>query len=389
MVNARFVSKPLPKLGIDLGYRWDERDNDSPIDTYYLVRADSGNQNPNDARVNRPYSFERHKVDANVSYQIYKRTKLTLMYEWDQITRNLQEVHENNEHSVGGKLVSRPSQYVNLGARHERSYRDRSSYDCVKPLIAGLPPLTLTNPGCPTSVGSGLQFVSSPQLRKYNMANRRRDDTHVWMTITPLDRLSIGSHLKFIYDDYYKTTYGVTDYRLLSTGVDLSYMITETLNFNAFYNHDKTKREMDSTSSPTSFNTASDWSSKDKDTTNTVGAGLHFDVLPDRFSVGVEYLFAKSTGRIDTTTVAGPVSPPFPENETTLHNVSLQGNLEITRNLSMRVGYLFEDFDSDDWALDSICPTCLSAGNEVIASGERPPHYSAHLVSMSLIYRFW
>ncbi len=390
LVTVRFVSRPLPKLGINVAYRWNERDNDSPIDTYFRVLADSKNQDFDDARVNRPYSFEQHKVNADVSYKVYKRTKLTLMYEWDQMSRNLQEVHENNEHTVGGKLVSRPNQYVNLGARYERSYRDRSSYDCVKPLLAGVPPLTVVNPGCPTTSGTGLDVENQPQLRKYYyMANRKRHDTHTWMTITPMDRVSIGAHLKYIDDDYYKSTYGLTKYRLVSTGLDFSYQITDALNFHSFYNHDKTRREMDSTSS-LSFNPIANWSSKDKDTTNTVGVGFDFDVLPKRLALGVEYLFAKSKGRIDTVTDAGgPISPPFPDTETTLHNVSIQGNLEITRNLSMRVGYLFEDFDSRNWAIDSMCPSCLSGNNEVVASGARPPHYSAHLVSMSLTYHFW
>jgi hypothetical protein len=94
---------------------------------------------------------------------------------------------------------------------------------------------------------------------------------------------------------------------------------------------------------------------------------------------------------VKTVELGGPVSPPFPDNETTLHNVSVQGDLQITRNLSMRVGYLFEDFDSDDWAIDQVCPACLNfSGNAaVIATGESSPHYSAHVVSWSLIYRFW
>jgi MtrB/PioB family decaheme-associated outer membrane protein len=397
LVTARFVSKPLPKLGINVAYRWNDRDNDTPIDSYFRVRADSENQPPNDPRINRPYSFEQHRVDADFSYKVYKRTKLTLMYQWEQMNRNLQEVHKNNEHTVGGKLVSRPNQYLNLGARYERSYRDRSSYDCVKPLTAGVPPLTLANPGCPTEPGPpDVDFQNQPQLRKYNMANRRRNDTHAWMTITPLDRLSVGTHLKYIDDDYYKSTFGVTEYRLLSTGLDLSYRVTDALNFNAFYNHDKTRREMDAVSfgsnPDASFDPDNNWSSRDKDTTNTVGTGIDFDVLPDRLSLGVQYLFARSTGRVKTVTAAGgPVSPPFPDNETTLHNVSVQGNLEITRNLSMRVGYLFEDFDSSDWATEQVCPACLSftGSAAVVATGESSPHYSAHLVSMSLIYRFW
>jgi hypothetical protein len=286
--------------------------------------------------------------------------------------------------------VSRPNQYVNLGARFERSYRGRSSYDCVKPLLTGRPWGTVPNPGCPTTSGTGQQFENSPQLSKYYMANRRRSDIHAWMTITPLGDLSIGSHVKYIDDDYYKTKFGVTGYWLLSTGLDLSYAATEALNFHAFYNHDKSRTDMDSTSSSTSFNPANHWSSRDRDTTNTVGAGFDFDVLPDRLSVGFDYLFAKSTGRVKTYTAGGGlVMPPFPNNETSIHDVSVQGNLQITRNLSMRVGYLFEDFDSDDWAIESMCPSCLSSNNAVVASGERPPDYSAHIVSLSMIYRFW
>jgi MtrB/PioB family decaheme-associated outer membrane protein len=386
LVTARFVSKPLPKLGINVAYRWSDRDNDTPIDTYFYIRSDSESQNPVNARVNRPYSFEQHEVDADVSYRVYRRTKLTVMYEWDRMTRNLQEVEENDEHSVGAKLASRPNRYVNLGARYERSYRSGSYYDCVKPTIAGVPPPTPPNPSCPTVAGSSL-LLNSPQLRKYHMADRRRHDTHAWLTITPLDNLSIGSHLKFIDDDYYKSKFGLTGYRLLGTGVDLSYMATDALNFRAFYNYDKTKREMDSTSSTTS---SRPWSSQDEDTTNTVGAGIDFDVVPDLLSVGFEYLFARSDGRVNTSTTAGgPVSPPFPDNETSLHDVSVQGKLQITRNLSMRLGYLFEKFNSSDWATENMCPTCLSGGAAVIASGERPPDYNAHLVSMSLIYRFW
>jgi MtrB/PioB family decaheme-associated outer membrane protein len=373
------VSHPLPWLGINVAYRWNERDNDSPIDTYSRVLADSGGQDPDDARVNRPYSFEQHKVNTDVSFRVYKRTKLTLMYEWNQMTRNLQEVHENNEYSVGGKLVSRPNQYVNLGARFERSFRDGSGYDCVKPFLVGRPWGTVANPTCQADAE-----MNSPQLRKYYMADRRRSDAHTWLTITPLNELSVGSHLKIIDDDYYNTTFGVTEYRLLSTGVDLSYAITDALNFNAFYNHDKTKRKMDSASFGTN------WSSKDKDTTNTVGAGIDFDVLPERLSIGFEYLFAKSTGRVDTFSgTGGTILPPFSNNKTKLHDVSVRGNLQITRNLSMRVGYLFEKFDSQDWAIDSMCPACLSSGNEVVASGARPPKYDAHVVSLSMIYRFW
>jgi len=68
-------------------------------------------------------------------------------------------------------------------------------------------------------------------------------------------------------------------------GLDLSYRATDALNFNAFYTHDKSRREMASVdfsgnNPDLSFVSSRYWSSRDKDTTNTVGVGFDFDALP-------------------------------------------------------------------------------------------------------------
>jgi MtrB/PioB family decaheme-associated outer membrane protein len=406
LVTFQFVSNPLPKLGVNVGYRWNQRDNDSPVDTYFRVRADSEDQDPANARINRPYSFTQHKVDADVSYEVYRQTKLTLMYEWEQLNRNLQEVHENNEHTFGAKLVSRPNRYVNLGARYERSYRNGSDYNCVKPLIVTEPPGALAFPGCPKTLaeqlidndppnGAFTVWENQPLARKFNMANRHRNDAHGWATFAPIENLSVGTHVKFIDDDYYDSTFGLTDYRLFSSGVDLSYAATDALNFHAFYSYDKDTTDMASVTfggdAEDSFDPANNWSSQDKDITHTVGAGMDFDIIPDRLSLGMEYLFAKSRGNVVTVRADGTPVTPFPDNETKLHDISIHGDLQITRNISMRVGYLFEKFDSYDWATELVCPACLNFSGDaaVIASGENSADYRAHVVSWSFTYRFW
>jgi hypothetical protein len=138
-----------------------------------------------------------------------------------------------------------------------------------------------------------------------------------------------------------ESKFGLTEYRLISTGADLSHSATSALIFHALYNFDNSRSEMESVSFgglDASFDPAAFWSSRDKDFTHTVGAGFDCDVVPDRLSFGVDYLFARSIGRVDTRTVAGRVSPPFPDNETELHDVSVEAHLEMTQNLSLRVG---------------------------------------------------
>jgi len=120
--------------------------------------------------------------------------------------------------------------------------------------------------------------------------------------------------------------------------------------------------------------------------------GVDFDVIPNRLGIGIEYLFAKSRGEIDTDLGSG-LSPlmPFPDNITKLHDVSVHTDVQITRNLSTRVGYLFEKFDSSDWAVDGVCPGCMSfsGSSSVIGSGGDSPDYDAHVVSWSMKWEFW
>jgi MtrB/PioB family decaheme-associated outer membrane protein len=402
-VTARFVTRPIKNTEMNVAYRWNERDNDSPRDTYFRIRGDAEDQNtsldPGDdptARVNRPYSFEQHKVDVKVSYQLPRRTKLTLMYDWERTRRTYQEVNHTNEHTFGAKILTRLNRYVSAGSRYERSYRNGSDYNCVRPLIAGDPPAALA--GVDVGCEEGQVFENHPGLRKYYMAKLRRNDLHSWVSITPLENLSIGGDIRYSNYDYYDSEYGLQSNRILNPGVDVSYAPLEELNFHAFYSYERTRSKLKSNGwnflagETDPFDSGLNWSNRDKDTFHTVGAGVDFDVIPDRFSIGLQYLYAKSKGETHTTVNSG-LAPrsPFPDYETKLHDISVQGNLQITRNLSMRIGYLWEKFTSNDWAFDRVCPQCLnfSGSTAVIGSGQHAPDYKAHVVSWSMIYKFW
>jgi MtrB/PioB family decaheme-associated outer membrane protein len=380
-------------LGVNVGYRWSDRENDSKRDTYFRVLSDSVDQNPDDARINLPYSFTQHKVDVDLSYDVYRRTKLTLFYDWDRTERDYQEVKTNDEHTFGAKLVTRPVRWVNGGVRYERSYRNGSDYNCVRPLVKSHPSGALTDPGCPDVAGTGEEWENQPQLRKYYMADVRRDNARVWVNFGPVDDVSVGFNLRYINDNYYDTAFGLKTHEILSPGIDLSYDPTNELHFNAFYTYENTKSKMKSVTfggdPDDSFDPLFNWTSRDKDIFQTVGLGADYDVVPGRFSFGAQYLFAKSRGKVDTEAVSSVVTQ-FPDNETKLHNVSIHGDFQITDCLSMRVGYLFEHYESNDWATEAVCPACLNFGGTaaVIASGENSPDYNAHLVSWSLIYEF-
>jgi hypothetical protein len=75
----------------------------------------------------------------------------------------------------------------------------------------------------------------------------------------------------------------------------------------------------------------------------------------------------------------------------TQNNVSVHADYRFTENVSMRVGYLFQDLETNDWAYDGLGPTSLtcSATACVIGTGQKSPHYTANVVSWSVVYTFW
>jgi MtrB/PioB family decaheme-associated outer membrane protein len=395
MASLRFVSRPLPKLDLAFGYRWNERDNDTPVDVYQRVLNDAGDatdpdQDFENAHINRPYGHDKHKVDVDVSYRLPLRSKVTLSYDFEQIRRHLEEVDQSDEHGFGVKLITRPFNRVSIGIRAQRSYRDEDHYDCVEPLVQTEPPSLLGDPGCEF----GQDFENHPDLRKYNQTDRRRWDTHLWANIAPLDDVNLGFKVRYVDDDYFNSELGLVDQRYFSTGMDASWTPTDRLLFHLFYDYEERRSKQDSLSwspfsSPT--NLSNGWSTRDTDRFHTTGLGFEFTVIPERVTLGAEYLFARSREILDTRVNTFREDRPFPDATTELHDVSLRSELHLTENFSLRVGYLYERFKSRDWQIDEVCPACLAAdGDEaaVLALGEESPDYSAHVGTVSLIFRF-
>lgn len=395
LVTAQFLTKPLSWLAFKAKYRWNERDNDTSVDPYYIVQGDVGDQfTADEARLNRPYSFEQHKVDVDASFDVFRRTKLTALYTWDRRKRNLQEVSRNDEHTVGVKLVSNTLDFLSSGARYEHSWRSGTSYDCVRPVRATE---AVVDPdlGCPSMSGSGLDYENHPLIRKYYMADRERDEVHSWINLTPVDVLTFGFDTRFYHDDYDDSTYGLTDRNSLAPTVDVTWFPLDWLNFYASYGFEQIESKQKSitwSSDGNAFDTARDWSVDTTDTFHTVTAGVEVEVIKRRLRVGLDYLFAKSREHfdVDPGPSAGTVDS-FPDNETELHDISVHADLQITENFSTRVGYLYEIYDSSDWAVDGICPGCLnfSGSAAVIGTGGNSPDYNAHVVSVSVKYEFW
>jgi MtrB/PioB family decaheme-associated outer membrane protein len=401
VVDFGIASRPLEKLRLDAGYRFEDRDNDSDRDTYVYVTSDAADQGDLDggtARINLPYGLTRHQVNFDAGYQLPLRSELVLGYEWQQTERDYQEVKKLWENTLSASLTGRPTSYLSSRINYEHTWRDGSGYKGYRPLLEGHTDAFIDEEiqGC---ADDGLTpgeclWENHPLLRKFYLADLHHDSIRGLVTWIPHEDLSIGVNTSWRRDDYHDSEVGLTKFQSVGPGVDVSWAALECLSVYGFYNYQRSRYEQSGWSFSgvaTSLDSNNRWWSREEVDTHTTGAGLNVDVIADRLSVGVDYLFADSEG--DVSIDAGTLlsAPPFPDTQSRQHNVSVHTQLRFTENISTRVGYLFQQLNTDDYALDGITPTSLTcAANAcVIGAGQKSPDYTAHAVFWSLVFEFW
>jgi len=412
VVDFHVNSKPLERLKFDLGYHFDNRDNDTPRDLYVYILNDSADQagsNPVDpaaalesgeARYNLPYSYTQHRVDFDAGYEIWRRTDLSLGYEWKRTERDYQEVEELDENTLSLILTSQPYSFVGTRLRYAHSWRDGDDYVGNRPLIKAHTEEFIADefPACAAVwPASECPFENHPWLRKSYLANLERDDLNFSLTLRPLETLNISLNLIYRYEDYDDSEIGITKTKHWSPGIDLSYSPFERLTTYAFYTWERSEIEQNgwawqgfSIAQTTDINRR--WNSTDEDTTNTVGAGFDLQILPRRLDFGADYLYARSLG--DTDIQLGPALTagfPYDDDLAKQHNVSVHADYRFTEHFAVRIGYLFAKLHWEDWAFDGVGVTNITPSTDgaVIGTGQNSENYTNHVVSWSLVYKFW
>jgi MtrB/PioB family decaheme-associated outer membrane protein len=402
IVDFGITSRPLNKLRLDARYRFEDRDNQTPRDTYVYVTSDAADQGDADggtARINLPYSLTRNHVTFDVGYQLPLRSELVLGYEWEQTERDYQEVEELWENTLSAILTGRPASSLQTRIHYEHTWRDGSSYEGSRPFIASHTPAFIDEEAT-ACIDDGFTleeclWENHPLLRKYYLANVHRDSIQSLVTWIPHEVVSISASVGWTLDDYYDTTYGLTGYQSASPGIDVTVAPLEWLSVYGFYNYEwsRYKQKGISFGNPTqAMDPTRDWWSRQSVYTHTAGVGFDVAAIPNRLEFGVDYVYADSTGviGIDVGSALAAV-PNFPNTDSHQNNVSVRTEYHFTDNFSTRVGYLFQDLSTADYALDGITQNSLTcSGNScVIGAGQDAPDYTAHAVFWSLVFEFW
>jgi predicted porin len=184
-------------------------------------------------------------------------------------------------------------------------------------------------------------------------------------------------------DDYTDTDIGLRESKSDNFNIDTSLDFSENLSAHAFYSWQRIRSDQAGSETPTD----PDWKVDYDDRIQSVGFGLiQKNAFTPKLDISFDYVYSDGKGSIDVNAPNSlvPVNP-FPDSSTKVHVVNLSADYRIKRHTSVRVGYQFERYSSDDWAVDKVYPDSLQ---NVLTLGAETPDYNQHLFWASVVYKF-
>ena len=467
LLNVDYTINPVERLNLRAFFRHYDLDNNTKEDNWHYVTSDTiggtgGAPSYKNKRTNLAYGYDQQNYGLDATYSLnFWRTTLGLGFEREAIDREYREA-DTDENMYKVSIRTRPTNSVSLRAKY--LYGDREADGYNNNVTAN------SYWYAPADVGTDndnpqFTFSNHPDMRKFDVTDRERKQVDLAATLTPFESLDLTASYRWRDDDYAsgvkpsQPLAGTTlaDAAAFTPGdqlgllasesnryaLDTSLAVNQQLNLNAFYAREtieNTQRGLEfnenNKANPSAATTADlgawteargQWVAKTQDRTNTVGAGIGYQIIPGKLNFVTDYSF--SHGKVDIdysgygspssgTRTAGVISTAerLDTNEFAFRNPTtvthkqqtLNASLEyqVVKNLVFGLHYLFDNYRISDWMQDSSSPWAESVGSEFLLRdtssatsnqwGNRlvnmgsylGPDYDAHLGYVSMTYKF-
>jgi MtrB/PioB family decaheme-associated outer membrane protein len=394
LVNAVLSSRPIDRLSLAFKVNYYDYDNDSDaiswVDGWARI-GESEWSNPSQAGVvNRVPEWRRIRTDGEVAYEVHKMATLMADYRYQAYERNHDRNADTDEHIYGGGVKLTPCDWTMLRLSYHRSDRE------IDGRYSPAPP------------GPGDPFFEWDQLRMFDQADRERDRIDAYLSLDPIDRLSLGFSLNYNDDEYDTSFYGLQRGSGFTTGADFSYAVLDRVTLFGYYSRDdyetrtKSRSKSDASGGGSFAVPENDWLTGINDVANTMGAGITVEVIPEKLSFGLaaDYSVAESEIRASNpdfvagTTTSSATAYDWPDLEIETTEVKADLNYNWTEHLSTGLRYVYKRFDLDDAAWDGVS----AYGNPADTQGNTLDYfifmdanygdYDAHLVTWTVSYSF-
>ena len=343
LVQAGLTSRPLPKLSVLADFRYQNRDDKTPIFQYLTVAPSPITTDG----TNQPSSLKTISGKLEASYLLPMGFRFTGGGEYIVKDRNefaIRSVSFRNktyEMNYLGELRRAISETVTGAVSYVHSDRWGSPF--------------LTN------VAFGTGVVGSNNIAPLYLANRTADTVKVSTNWTPTEKLSFQAFGSGGWVDYSSRYNLVNNQNLgLSSGqtqnysADATYVFTEKWQANAWYSRNDIRVSQatctGATGSPATCPFGASWGVWLQNVSNSFGVGTKGKVT-SQLEVGADVEYSNIADHYPMARLQPPTGPVgfAPEINTQIFDVKLNAKYALQKNMGFRFNYIYNHFRTNDW----------------------------------------
>jgi MtrB/PioB family decaheme-associated outer membrane protein len=350
------TSRPHKRASVKLSYRFDERDNQTPVTMWSRVITDTiGSGGP---EANVPYSFERARLNVSGTLKVFDTLSVSGGYDRTDLDRDYQEVAQQSEDTGWGKARWRPTAWLEATFKGGASRREVEDYD--------------------TDIAVSLG--QNPLMRKYNLAYRYREFGELSLSASlPEKPLSVGMTWFYADDSYTESQLGMTESNEDRFTVDFSWAVSDAA---SIYVTAGTEA-IDAIQLGSETFTGPTWEASHDDSFTHYGGGFRLAAMEDKLDLTFDY--TRSDGETEILFAGQAVSPvPLPQLDSTMDSLRLSLRYVVSARFDATFGARWERFEANDWALEGVQPDTLPT---VLTMGASPYDYDVWVVGVGFRYK--
>lgn len=352
--SLRLSATPMPALRLAASVTRDERENRSPVSLYPSVSTDLFIGLP---RSNPRYSFTRDRVRLSADWRGPGTLRLAGGADHDTVDRTQQEAATTREGTVWARASLQPWPMLSASVKLQHAERTLSDYTAV----------------------AAIDPAQNPLLRKYSLAERRRNAAGVRADVQLAEGVALGMTLDAREDTYGASVLGLIDGRSLDGSAELSWALSDETQLRGYVQHERVRSRQNGSQ----LYAVADWFARHNDAVDLLGGGVKHLALKGKLELRADLTVARSRSHV--TVDNGTAGAGFPVARTWQDTFKLQANYELSRQTTLIGGWWFERYDSTDWHLDGLLPNGVP---NLLALGETAPSYRVHVLRVAMRHRF-
>ena len=297
-LNIKLTTKPMKDLGVNVAYKYDDRNNQTPVNTYFFQDANEAKSGTNaflagqgsnlNMYANRPYSRKLQQLNLDGDYRIGKSQSISAGLEEQKIDRscpgswiNCADAPTSKEDTLkaGWRKKFTESLDARVGAAYSRRRvgYDENAFLALVPYANVIPTLGagagatssvyqyLTANGL-TGFGPATGYVATtgqtniftpsdnivPQalygsrnnineligMRRFNMADRNREKLRASLNWQANEQFGVQTSVDFLGDTYSNSLFGLKSSRGGSFNLEGNYQASDSLALSVFFTYE-------------------------------------------------------------------------------------------------------------------------------------------------------